>query len=178
MEWLQLKFRLVIGFAGNCRSWLQVHAALSLIHTHLSSLQQVLILVSQLCCLSSLPHDELQQCTPHPCSSSCHLAAVPHSQLCYDRRSIGKSVLVSGTHLGLMTTFLFLSDSSGFLDVRHRLWWEDGSGVYIGPHQRSHSVVRIPQDSWSYIFECPRFQTSHTQLYPHALRSLVVASYG
>jgi hypothetical protein len=52
------------------------------------------------------------------------------SELCYDRRSVGQSVLVSGTHLGPKTTFLLLSDICGFVDVGRPLWREDGSVVY------------------------------------------------
>jgi hypothetical protein len=37
------------------------------------------------------------------------------SELYYDRRSVGQSVLVSSLHLGLMTRFLLLSDHCGFL---------------------------------------------------------------
>jgi hypothetical protein len=50
--------------------------------------------------------------------------------LCYDRRSVGQSVLVSSTHLGLTTNFLLLLDSCGFVDVGHSLWREDGCVVY------------------------------------------------
>jgi hypothetical protein len=50
--------------------------------------------------------------------------------LYYDRRSVGQSVLVSSTHLGLTTRFLLLSDSCGFVDVGRSLWREDGSAVY------------------------------------------------
>jgi hypothetical protein len=39
------------------------------------------------------------------------------SELCYDRRSVGQSVLVSSTHQGLTTRFLLLSDNCGFVDV-------------------------------------------------------------
>jgi hypothetical protein len=39
------------------------------------------------------------------------------SKLCYDRRSAGHYVLVLSTHLGPKTTFLLLSDGSGFIDV-------------------------------------------------------------
>jgi hypothetical protein len=41
--------------------------------------------------------------------------------LCYDRRSVGQSVLVPSTHLGLTTRFLLLSDSCGFVDVERSL---------------------------------------------------------
>jgi hypothetical protein len=49
--------------------------------------------------------------------------------LYYDRRSVGQSVLVSNTHLGLTTTFLLLSDRL-FIDVERSLRREDGSVVY------------------------------------------------
>jgi hypothetical protein len=42
---------------------------------------------------------------------------VIYSKLCYDRWSIGQSVLVSSTHVGLMTRILLLSDICGFVDV-------------------------------------------------------------
>jgi hypothetical protein len=45
----------------------------------------------------------------------------PKVKLCYDRQSVGQSVLVSSTHLGLTTRFLFLPDSCGFVDVRSSL---------------------------------------------------------
>jgi hypothetical protein len=51
-------------------------------------------------------------------------------QLCYDRRSVGQSILASSTDLGLKTRFLFLSDSCGFVDVGRSLWREDGSDFY------------------------------------------------
>jgi hypothetical protein len=43
------------------------------------------------------------------------------SKLWYDRRSVGRSVLVSSTHLGLKTRY-FLCESCGFVDVGHLLW--------------------------------------------------------
>jgi hypothetical protein len=62
------------------------------------------------------------------CLSPYRLANIPqltkfesNSNLCYDRRSVGQSVLVSSTHLGLTTRFLFLSDSCGYVDVGHHL---------------------------------------------------------
>jgi hypothetical protein len=68
------------------------------------------------------------------------------SKLCYDRRSVGQSVLVSSTHLGLTTRFLLLSDSCGFVDVGCSLWRENGSAIYncAGSCQRSHSWVLSP----------------------------------
>jgi hypothetical protein len=48
---------------------------------------------------------------------NCHFK----SKLYYDGRSVGQSVLMSSTHLGLMTRFLLLSDSCGFVDVRRSM---------------------------------------------------------
>jgi hypothetical protein len=75
------------------------------------------------------------------------------SRLHYDRQSVGQSVLVSSTHLGFTTTFLFLSDSCGFC------WCEALSDertdlpftIAAGPRQCSHSWVQVPQDSWPYF---------------------------
>jgi hypothetical protein len=51
------------------------------------------------------------------------------SNLYYDRRSVGQSILVSSTHLGLKTRYI-PSESCGFVDVGRPLWREDGSGFY------------------------------------------------
>jgi hypothetical protein len=57
--------------------------------------------------------------------------------LCYDRRSVGQSVLVQSTHPGLTTRFLFpygirnTSDSYVLDSVGRPLWWEDGSVFYM-----------------------------------------------
>jgi hypothetical protein len=40
-------------------------------------------------------------------------------KLCYDRWSVGQSVMVSSPHLGPKTRFLLLSDSCRFVDVGH-----------------------------------------------------------
>jgi hypothetical protein len=82
------------------------------------------------------------------------------SQLYYDRRSVGQSVLVSSPHLGLMTRFLLLSDNCGFVDMGRPLWREDGSVVYncCCLRQRSHSQVRVPRGSW------PHFTVSDLRL--------------
>jgi hypothetical protein len=52
------------------------------------------------------------------------------SNLHYDRRSLGQSVSLWGTHRGPKTRFLLLSDSYKFLDVWRPLWREGGSVVY------------------------------------------------
>jgi hypothetical protein len=74
-------------------------------------------------------------------------------KLCFDRRSVGQSVLVSSTHLGLTTRILLLADSCGFVDMGFSLWRENGSDVYnccwSSPAQSSW--VRVPWDSWSYF---------------------------
>jgi hypothetical protein len=47
-----------------------------------------------------------------------------------DRRSVGKSLLVSSTHLGPKTWFLLLSGSCRFVDVGRFLWRKNGTVVY------------------------------------------------
>jgi hypothetical protein len=66
------------------------------------------------------------------------------SKLCYYWWSIGQSVLVSGTHLGPNTRFLFLSDGT-FSDERLGLQFT----IAAEPHQCSHSQVCVLKDSWS-----------------------------
>jgi hypothetical protein len=80
--------------------------------------------------------------------------------LCYDRRSVGQSILVSSTHLGLTTRFLLLSDSCGFVDVGRSLWRENGSAVYTccwsSPAQ---SFLGPSPAGLVTIFYCLRFET-------------------
>jgi hypothetical protein len=52
------------------------------------------------------------------------------SKLCYNRLSVGQSVLASSIRLGPEARFLLLSGSCGFVDVGRPLWREDGSVVY------------------------------------------------
>jgi hypothetical protein len=67
------------------------------------------------------------------------------SKSCYGRWSVGQSVLVSSTHLGLKTRFLFLSDSCGFVNVGRPLWREDGSVFYNVKYVYILQVIiRIP----------------------------------
>jgi hypothetical protein len=87
--------------------------------------------------------------------------------LCYDRRSVGQSVLVESTHPGLTTRFLFpyeirnTSDSYVLDSVGRPLWREDGS-VFC--------MCRWPLPTQSFsgpsllglatVFYCLRFETS------------------
>jgi hypothetical protein len=81
--------------------------------------------------------------------------------LYYDRQSVGQSVLVSSTHLGLTTRFLLLSDSCGFVDVRRSLWREDGSVVYYCSWSSSAQLFSGPRHvGLVTIFYCLRFETS------------------
>jgi hypothetical protein len=76
-------------------------------------------------------------------------------KLCYDRRSVGQCVLVSGTHLGPMTRFYYCQTVTGLLT-----WREDGSVVYnccwASPAQ-SFSCQILPEIVT--IFYCLRFGT-------------------
>jgi hypothetical protein len=64
----------------------------------------------------------------------------------------GRSLLVSGTHLGPMDRFLLLSNSSGCWCEAPSLTREDGCVVYTaaGTRQRSHSWVWVPHE-WPYF---------------------------
>jgi hypothetical protein len=53
------------------------------------------------------------------------------SKLCYDQRSVGQSVMVSSTLLGLTTRFLLQSDSFGVVGMGRSLWRENGPAVSI-----------------------------------------------
>jgi hypothetical protein len=73
--------------------------------------------------------------------------------LCYDRRSVSKSVLELITHLGLTTRFSLLSGSCGLL-----MWGvpsDESTGlsftIAAGLRLRSRSGVRVPWDSWPYF---------------------------
>jgi hypothetical protein len=78
------------------------------------------------------------------------------SKLCYDRRSVGQSVLVPITQLGPKTRFLLLSDSYGFVDVREMMGLSFTTAD--GLRQHNHSRVRVLRDSW------PHFTASDSRL--------------
>jgi hypothetical protein len=59
-----------------------------------------------------------------------HWTTVVKVKLYYDRQSVGQSVLVSSTCLGLTTRFLLLSDSCVYVNMGRSLWRENGSTVY------------------------------------------------
>jgi hypothetical protein len=117
---------------------------------------------------------------------------IQKSKLCYNQRSVSQSVLVSSTHLGLMTGFLLLSNSCGFVDVGRSLWRENGSAVYNCCWSLpAHSFLDQSLTGLLTIFYCLRFETLQpggpgpriyippnrvTQLYPQALGSVFVAS--
>jgi hypothetical protein len=85
------------------------------------------------------------------------------SELCYDRRSAGKSVLVSSTHLRLKTGFLFLSDSCGFVDVGRPLWREDGPVAYNCCWTSPARLISSPNPAGLMtISYCLRFENSPT----------------
>jgi hypothetical protein len=83
------------------------------------------------------------------------------SELCYDRRSAGQSVLEQSTHLGLTTRSWLLSDSCGFVDLGRPLWREDGSVVcncyWPSPAQSFSGPSPVGLVA---IFYCLRFETS------------------
>jgi hypothetical protein len=79
------------------------------------------------------------------------------SKSCYDRRSVGKSILVWSPICGIRPDFRYCQTAAGLL-----MWGalSEGSVVYscCRPRQRSHSRVRVARDSWPY------FTVSHSRL--------------
>jgi hypothetical protein len=108
---------------------------------------------------------------PHDCSlwsrshNSIHWLSL--SKLCYDRWSVGQSVLVSSPppppNLGPKTRFLLLSDSCGYVDVGWPLWEEDGSFIYncFWPSP-AQSFSGLSPLGLMIIFYCLRFETPPT----------------
>jgi hypothetical protein len=110
-----------------------------------------------------------------------------------DRRSVGRSVFVSGSHPELRTRFFM--PFCGFLDVRHPLWREDRCIIYSynsfcalseqslsGPNATELTTIfycfirdspylegQVP------VFKSPRYRV--VQVFPRALGFLFVASY-
>jgi hypothetical protein len=99
-------------------------------------------------------------------------------ELINGRLSVGQSVLVSGTHLGLATNFSFSlkfpSDSCGFVILLLPLRREAGSVIYCtvasGPCQSSHSWVEVLQNSRPYFTVSsktpPTWRARSPYLYP------------
>jgi hypothetical protein len=78
---------------------------------------------------------------------------INHSKLCYDRRSVDQSVLVSSPIWGSRPDFYYYQTFVGLL-----MWGDlsdERTGLSItiaaGPRQRSHSRIRVPRDSWPYF---------------------------
>jgi hypothetical protein len=65
------------------------------------------------------------------------------SKLCYDRRSVGQSVLVSSTHLEPKTRLLLLSNSYKRTGL--------SCTIAAGPRQRGYSRFQVPRDPWPYF---------------------------
>jgi hypothetical protein len=103
----------------------------------------VVVYIQYICCASFSP-GSVQQIMP--CQKSLQLRQYSHLmshtpnhrqvmklklKLSYDHLSIGQSILVSGSHLELVTRFFFFCiDNCGFLDVWRPLWREDGCVIY------------------------------------------------
>jgi hypothetical protein len=68
-------------------------------------------------------------------------------------RSVDQCILLSGTHLGIMTIFCYFHTVAGLLkwgtlsEERMDLWF----AIAAGPRQRSHFRVQVQQDSWPYF---------------------------
>jgi hypothetical protein len=99
------------------------------------------------------PRNGVAQLHPQALGSLVVPFSLSVSELSYDRRSVGQSVLVSSPHLGLITRSLLLSDNCRFVDMGRPLWREGGSVVYncCCLRQHSHSQVRVPRGSWPHF---------------------------
>jgi hypothetical protein len=90
-------------------------------------------------------------------------------KLCYDRRSVGQSVLVSDIIWGPRPDLYFCQTVAGLSpDERTGLSFT----VVAGPRKRSHSWVRVPQDSYFAVSDswlpqlggpCPRIYVPQEQ---------------
>jgi hypothetical protein len=114
---------------------------------------------------------------------------ISQSKSCYNWRSVGQPVLVSDTYLGLMTRFYYCQAVADLLKCG--ILSDKRTDLYGVPHQRSHSRVLVPQDSWLYfkswtrdssslegqvpVFMSPRSRVAQTYL--QALDSLSITSY-
>jgi hypothetical protein len=115
---------------------------------------------------------------------------VSELKLRYDWRSIGQSIFLSGSHLELVTRFIFCIYSCGLLDVWRPLRREDGSVIYWAIPEQSLSSPGPAELTtifycliWDFlnlvgqisVFISPRNRVA--QLYPRSLCSLFIASY-
>jgi hypothetical protein len=95
--------------------------------------------------------------------SQTELSIQSKSQRCYDRRSVGQSVLVSSTHLELTARVLLLSDSCGLVDVGRSLCQVKGSTIYnCCWSSPEHSFLGPSPAGLVTIFYCLRFETPPT----------------
>jgi hypothetical protein len=84
---------------------------------------------------------------------SLHSDCNSSQKLCYDRRSVGQSVLVSSPTWGPRPDSYYSQTVAGLLtwgvlsDKRRGLSFTTAAG----PRQRSHSQVLVPRDSWPYF---------------------------
>jgi hypothetical protein len=97
--------------------------------------------------------------TTNPCSNCPRILdwLNSKSELCYDRRSVGQSVLVSSTHLGPKTV------SCGFVDVGRLLLSEDESVLHtFCRSSRAQSFSGSSPAALMTVFYCLRLQTPPT----------------
>jgi hypothetical protein len=102
-----------------------------------------------------------QLLTYHNCNSELtQLTQVSKSKLCYDRRSVSRSALVSRTHLGPKTRFCYCQTVACFL--KWGALYDERTGLLFtftaGPRQRSHFRVTVPRGSR------PQFTVSDSRL--------------
>jgi hypothetical protein len=94
------------------------------------------------------------------------------SKLWYNWWSVGQSILVSSTHLGLMTFFFTSPPASyGFVDMGRPLWREDGSDFYSVQY-----IYILHVMAWMYTQYIQGFCHSRLGAADYAL-SLVASAY-
>jgi hypothetical protein len=97
------------------------------------------------------------------------------SKLCYVRRSVGQSVLVSSTHLGLKIRFFCLI-FAGLL-MRSALLGEEGGSLFHNVQCTTYFAFYILLHEYIYTIYIQRFCQSRLRTADHAL-SLVASAYG
>jgi hypothetical protein len=102
--------------------------------------------------VSELPLTSATSFTSRNCNSQL-TQLKSRSKICYDRRSVGQSVLMSRTYLGprphlyyCQTVARELLMCGAFSDERTGVSFTTA----VGPRQRSHSRTRVPHNSWPY----------------------------